>query len=149
MSKSLEHSTKFHMVRRIGKIISPDFRMLARNDFARQESCLDITRKTIEVSEKATPFDAVGTVLFHLGHLRLRDQKRFAEHFGDFKASNENELVKRLSRQGAMADRYAAEWAIQMFVDNFNVSPERANAIVSSQAWTESEWEEYFVSQND
>lgn len=147
MSKSIEHSPKFHMIRRIAKVIAPDFRILARSDFERQESCLDLKEKTIEVSEKATPFEAVGIALFHLGHLRLKSQKRFSDHFGDFKSDNAEEIVKRLSRQGAMADRYAAEWALSVFVGNFNVDQARAESIISAQIWSEEDYEDYFASQ--
>jgi len=148
MSKSLEHSPKFHMVRRIAKVIAPDFRILARSDFHRQQSCLDLHEKTIEVSETASEFEMVGYVLFHLGHLRLMGQKKFESHFGSIQDQDEKALVAKLSKQGTDADHKAYQWAIDVFMGNFNVSPERAHAIISGQIWNESEWTEYYLAQN-
>lgn len=147
MSKSIEHSTKFHMARRISKTVAPEFRILARSDFSRQESCLDLEEKTIEVSESAPPFEAVGAILFHLGHLRLREDKRFANHFGSFTTQSEKELIKKLVREGVMADHLAVEWALEVFLNNFGVSPERAKAILTSQMWSEVDWEAYYAEQ--
>jgi hypothetical protein len=135
------------MVRRIAKVIAPEFRVLARSDFDRTQSCLDLKEKTIEVGESSTEFDMVGAVLFQLGHLRLLSNPEYKDHFGKFSTERETVLLKKLSEQGSQADKIAADWAFEIFMANFNVEPERAKAIVYGHVWSEHQWNEYYLSQ--
>ena len=144
MPKSIEHSPKFHMVRRIATVIAPDFRILARQELSNKDTVLDMNLKTIEVSEKATEFEMVGAVLFQLGHLRLRSNKKYAEHFGNLVLGDCETLIVRLVGLGVKADGEAFIWAKNIFINNFNVDDLRAEAILRNHCWNKEEWLEYY-----
>jgi hypothetical protein len=144
MSKSIEHSHKFHMVRRLVRAVAPDFRLLARKELGREQSCLDVHEKTIEVSESATEMEMVGAALFQLGHARLLGIQKYKEHFGEIKDQDEKALIKKLITQGIEADTLAATWSLGVFLDNFNVDNDRAIAIIMSHKWTADDWNDYY-----
>jgi hypothetical protein len=147
MPRSIEHTNSFHLARRIAKLVAPDFRVFATPDIKAKDVVLDIQRKTIEVGEGATPFDAAGAILFSAGHVLLYKDGRYPTHFGrvsEVSVSSDSALISILSRQGAAADRAAATWALGIFVSNWNVSIERATSILEAYAWDVKDWENYY-----
>jgi hypothetical protein len=146
MSYSVEHSNNFHMARRIVKVIAPDFRVFATEDLAPGCSVLDLEKKTIEVPDFQNEIETVALILFQAGHLRLKVTQApgFEEHFGTLNDIGNKRLVSRLSRQGATADQYAAEWAMDVLKGIFGVSETRAKALIEPQVWDEAEWREYY-----
>lgn len=144
MAKSIEHSEHFQMARRIGKIIAPDFRIMSTEALESGASCIDLTAKTIEVSENTRIFEAVGAILFSLGQLKYRNDPRFGESFGRVKDLNEERLIETLSKQSAQLDTLAQEWSINVFSENWTLSSDRISSIISAQIKTYSEWKEYF-----
>ena len=145
MAYSVEHSHNFHMARRIVKVIAPDYRVFATEDLEPGNSVLDLSKKTIEVPDFQDEVQTVALILFQAGHLRLKDLPGFEEHFGNIEDIGSKRLVSRLAKQGAAADRLAADWAIEVLVGVFNVSNVHANDILNGQVWDEDEWREYFA----
>lgn len=146
--KSLEHSPKFHLARRIAKIVAPEFRVFATEQLEKNTAVLDLDRKTIEVSERSWEFEAVGGILFQLGHIRQLGDRKLSEHFGKFKTHDEKKLIKRLIRQGLAADKAAAEWAIEILIANWSIMPERAHAVIESYIWSTDDWQSYYENKN-
>lgn len=144
MPYSVEHSNNFHMARRIVKAIAPDFRVFATEDLAPGHSVLDLTRKTIEVPDFQDEIQTVALILFQVGHIRLKNTSGLDEHFGNLEDIGTKRLISRLAKQGASADRLAADWAIEVLVGVFNVTEARAKAIIEPQVWDEEEWRDHF-----
>jgi len=149
MCYSVEHSNNFHMARRIVKVIAPDFRVFATEDLEPGHAVLDLQKKTIEVPDFQNEIETVALILFQAGHLRLKTTEApdFEEHFGNISDIGSKRLVSRLSRQGASADQFAAEWAIDVLKGVFSVSETEAKTLIEPQIWDEADWREYY-SQN-
>lgn len=146
MSHSIEQGVHFHLARRFVKLIAPEFRALASPDLEQDACILDLTQRTIEVSESASELHAVGAILFQLGHLRLRERLELSEHFGRIPPGlTERQLLGRLAKQGAIADELAVDWALSVFSANWPVSEEDARAIVSRYAWDRKTWRRYYL----
>ena len=144
MSYSIEMGVNFHKVRRLAKIIAPDFRIFATEALRAEDCVLDMTQKTIEVGEKTSEMKAVAAILFQVGHLRLRNDPKFAEHFGKIQIENEKILTKRLIKQGVEADKKASEWAIEALVGAWNLDRAYAQKLVESYVWCQQEWADYY-----
>ena len=146
MPYSVEHSNNFHMARRILKIVAPDFRVFATEALRPNESVLDLAKKTIEVPDFQDEMQTVALILFQIGHLRLKDYDflNFKEHFGRIEDVGEARVIARLSRQGAGADRFAADWAIAVLKNVFAMEESKAKTLVEPQVWDETRWREYY-----
>jgi len=146
MAYSVEHSSNFHTARRIVKIVAPDFRVFATEDLSPGHSVLDLKKKTIEVPDFQNEIHTVALILFQAGHLRLRnlDHAGFKEHFGEILDIGDARLLARLARQGAGADRFAADWAIDVLKNAFSIEESEAEALIEPQVWDESKWREYY-----
>ena len=146
MAYSVEHSSNFHTARRIVKIVAPDFRVFATEDLSPGQSVLDLKKKTIEVPDFQNENQTVALILFQSGHLRLKDvdYAGFKEHFGEILDIGDARLLARLARQGAGADRFAADWAISVLKNAFSIEEPEAEALIEPQVWDESKWREYY-----
>lgn len=142
---SVEQNSEFHLVRRMRDEIAPDFRLFATSALQPGECVLDLKAKTIEIGEGTHPIEAVGGVLFQLGHIRLMKRKEFQEHFGNFpKDISEEVLVRRIVTQGIKADKYAYLWAFKILYLNWDVDLLMSKKIVSQYMWSEEQWKEYY-----
>lgn len=143
--QSIEQSNTFHMVRRVAKLIAPDYRVFATLQLQPQDCVLDLAQKTIEVGENTEPLQAAVAVLFQLGHIRLQESPDFAEHSGKFpEAINETRLISKLVKQGLKADKLAAQWATEILISTFNVPENNAKALTKSFCWSEEDWKTYY-----
>lgn len=145
MSHSVEHTAHFHMARRIAREIAPGFRVLSTPQLSEGQVVLDLRHRTIEIPEGISPLEAVGAILFQVGHVRLRGRPDLQEHFGNADIKDEEVLVGLLSRQGAKADLLAANWAQGVFSSNWNIDSKAAAAIIAKYVWLEDEWREYYA----
>lgn len=144
MPYSVEHSNNFHMARRIVKAIAPDFRVFATEELEPGHSVLDLVNKTIEVPDFQDEIHTVALILFQVGHVRLKNTAGLEEHFGNIEDIGSKRLISRLVKQGANADRLAADWAVEVLTGVFNVTEARAKAIIEPQVWNEEEWRDHF-----
>lgn len=145
---TLEHSNRFHMAKRIIRLIAPDFHLFSTKEIPAGSSALDLRKKTIEVGETSDEILAVACVMFQLGHLRLRDRSKFKEHSGNFKEELEDRktLLDKLSKQGADADKLAAQWATKALQRVWYVPEGKSEDILESMIWSKSEWLNYYQS---
>ena len=137
MSQSLEHNTQFHFVKRIVKIVSPEYRVFSSVDIEHNNCLLDIKRKTIEIGEGTDITIAIGAILFQVGHLKLIKDKRFSEHFGLFETRDsslkyETFLIEKLARQGALADTLSLNWAASVYSNNWHIHPSKAKQLTAA-----------------
>lgn len=146
MSYSLEHNTQFHFVKRLVKIIAPEYRVFSSEALEHNHCVLDVRLKTIEIGEGTDIQTAVGAILFQAGHLRLRKDKRFKEHFGSVDSvKDEAVLIQKLVKQGALLDRLAAEWAISIYTANWNLLPAKSRSLIQPFIWSELDWSNYYL----
>jgi len=146
MAQSLEHFEQFHFVKRLVKIIQPQFRVFSTSNIEHNQCVLDLRLKTIEIGEGTDILTAVGAILFQAGHLRLRKDKRFKEHFGSMDGvKDEALLISKLSAQGYLADKLALEWAISVMSSNWNLHPSKTRPIIQVLVWSESDWNNYYL----
>lgn len=146
MSNSLEHNTQFHFVKRLVKIIAPEFRVFSSEALEKEQCVLDVRLKTIEIGEGTDIKTAVGAILFQTGQLRLRKDKRFREYFGSFEnVKDEAILIQKLARQGALIDKLALEWAITIYSSNWHIVPAKTRTYIQPFIWSEKEWEIYYL----
>lgn len=149
MPRSTELTTHFQYARRLARLVAPGYRVFSTDQLKRNECVLDVRRRTIEVGEGTRDFDAVGAVLFLLGHIRLLSEKEFSDHFGKFADKNEVTLLQRLTNQGTRADKKASKWALEVMLGNFAVTEERAKSIIESYIWDQEMWREYYEKSQD
>lgn len=143
---SLEHNNQFHFVKRLVKIIAPEYRVFSSENIEHDQCALDVKLKTIEIGEGTDIFKAVGAILFQAGHLRLRWDVRFKEHFGILEnAKDETTLISKLSAQGALADKLALEWASTVFSSNWNITSLKAREFIHPYVWSEDEWTQFYL----
>jgi hypothetical protein len=144
---SIEQLPAFHMVRRILKAVAPDFRLLANPQLEPGVSALDVSQKTVEISEDTEIFQAVAALLFQIGHLvLLKDQKYdllFGRGFSSWVGS-EGALVDRLSDLGVDADIFASNWALMVLISYWPLSDKKAKQLLSPYAWHKKDWTQYF-----
>lgn len=149
MPRSTELTTHFQYARRLARLVAPGYRVFSTDQLRRNECVLDVRRRTIEVGEGTRDFDAVGAVLFQLGHIRLSREKEFADHFGKLTSTDEVDLLERLCKQGTKADKKASKWALEVMLGNFAVTQERAKSIIESYIWEQEMWREYYEKSQD
>lgn len=145
---SIEQQQDFHVVRRILRVIAPDFRLLASADLDPGISVIDVQRHTIEVGETTEIMQAVGSMLFQIGHLMLRhNHPDFDIFFGrdlEQYEGREDELVDKLSGLGVDADRFAYRWATEIFKAYWPIQEKKADEIVGQYCWNRDQWKEYW-----
>ena len=144
MSHSIEQTANFHLVRRIAKVIAPDFRIFATPQIDQDECILDLKRKTIEVGENTIELRAVAAILFQLGQLKIKKLDKFSEHFGKIIDVPEHRLIRTLAKQGEEVDQLACKWAVTLLMAHWGLEESKALSIVSPYIWTESEWITYY-----
>lgn len=146
---SVEQTNDFHIVRRIVRMIAPDYRLFASSRVPEHACVLDIRQKTIEVGESNDVFQAISALLFQLGHLRLRNEPRYALFFGDgireWQDSPEA-LVEKLARQGSKIDHAAVGWASSIFRSYWPDRPDITDTLMNLYVWNPEQWREYFNS---
>jgi hypothetical protein len=143
---SLEHNTAFHFVKRLVKIVAPEYRVFSSEALERNQCVLDLRLKTIEIGEGTEVLTAVGAILFQAGHLRLRKDSRFKEHFGNIDHLKDEAItIQKLARQGYMADKSSLNWAITVMSSNWNLHPSKSRTIIQQFTWTEKEWSDYYL----
>jgi hypothetical protein len=101
--------------------------------------------KTVEVGEETPVIEAVAALLFQIGHLVAKKQKRFAVLFGEGIRSwkeSEEALLNRLAHDGHLVDRLASAWAQIVFRQYWD-TPEGED-LIRRHIWTTREWNEYF-----
>jgi hypothetical protein len=149
MTYSIEQNSQFHLARRMAKVVAPQFRVFSTEQLKPGECVLDLKRRTIEIGEGTAENQAIGAVLFQIGHLRLRNDPELQVHAGNFEGFADQDYKKALQlaiQQGKLADEKAAKWAIERMVSNWNVEAPEAHAIVNSYVWSDSEWVNYYGS---
>jgi hypothetical protein len=146
-SVSIEQTNDFHLVRRLARIIAPDFRLFATARVPDYACVLDLKKKTIEVGESDDIFRVIPALLFQLGHLKQKDDPRYALFNGNGVSEwpgSMDALVEKMSRQGVKADFEAAKWASSVFrsywPDREDIEADLFDRYVSKL----SEWRQYF-----
>lgn len=145
---SIEQQQDFHVVRRLLRVIAPDFRLLASSELSPGDSVIDVRRRTIEVGETTEIMQAVGSLLFQIGHLMLRhNHPDFDIFFGrglEKYRGREDELIDKLSGLGVSADRFAYRWATEIFKSYWPVQENKADEIINRYCWNREQWREYW-----
>lgn len=136
---SLEQNRKVHLARRLMRLFAPDFRIVALSDLPEKASVLDLSRKTIEISEECSVTEALAAILFSVGHLKARSQGLYTRHFGLKNASLDD-----LITEGVQADSFAARWAYTQLVEVFHVDD--ASRLLQVLVWDEATWRNYYSS---
>ena len=144
MSHSIEMGSHFHKARRLAKIVAPDFRIFATENLDPGQCVLDLRAKTIEIGERTRELQAAAAILFQAGHLRLRTEEGFDEHFGKITIVSEKRLIKRLREQGQEADMRASDWAIEALSSNWNIDKVQAKSLIDPYVWDDTEWGSYY-----
>ena len=145
---SIEQTNDFHMVRRLARIIAPEYRLFATENLPNDHCVLDVQRKKIEVKESGDTYNTIANVLFALGHVRLQNDPAYHLLFGEgIKAwqLSEEALVDKLARQGSKADKSAAAWAASVFRSYWPNKPDYQN-VFDGLVWSFAEWKAYFSS---
>jgi hypothetical protein len=146
---SIEQRQDFHVVRRLLKVIAPDFRLLASTALAPGDSVVDVRRRTIEVGESTEIMQAVGSLLFQIGHLILHNtHPDFGIFFGrglDQYEGKEDELVDKLSELGVEADRFASFWAKEIFKSYWPIKEEKVDEIIDDYCMDREQWKKYWA----
>lgn len=144
---SIEQSNDFHVVRRLCKALAPEYRLLANSELKAGESILDVARKTVEVAENDDLLQALASLFFQIGHIILVPEPTLALFYGRglgrYQGTDEM-LINDLVKQGARADRIAAEWALKVFPSYFHIPKEQAHERINAMCWDEVQWREYF-----
>ena len=145
---SIEQQQDFHVVRRLLKVIAPDFRLLASEAVEPGDSVIDVKRRTIEVGENTEIFQAVGSLLFQMGHLMLRhNHPDFDIFFGqdlDKWIGREDDLIEKLSGLGVEADRFASRWAKTVFIAYWPIDEMKVDEIIDQYTMNRDQWKEYW-----
>lgn len=146
---SIEQRQDFHVVRRLLKVIAPEYRLLASSELSPGDSVIDVKRRTIEVGESTDIMQAVGSLLFQIGHLILRrthpDFDIFFGHGLEQYKDREDELIDKLSGLGVQADRFASFWAKEIFKAYWPIKEDRADEIIDDYCWNRDQWKEYWA----
>lgn len=146
---SVEQTNDFHVVRRILRTLAPEYRILARRDLEAGSSVLDVKRRTVEVGETPDVMQAVSSLLFQIGHLRLSQDAQYDLFFGKGLSRWKGPidvLIDRLARLGARADRLASQWASSIFQSYWAIDPKISDDTMHQHTWRYGEWKEYFSS---
>ena len=106
---SLEQQNDFIVLRRILKIISPEYVIYTRSDLHANQAVLDAEHKIISISEFTEPKRAIALALFNIGKLR-----------GDVKmpeaSDSDAEFDRALAASLARRDKTAAQWAFNAYM---------------------------------
>lgn len=143
---SIEQHQDFHQVRRILKVVAPGFRILANEGLEENQAVCDVYNKTIEVGEKTEITQAVGALLFQIGHLLLRHHPDYSLFFGQGLSQykeKEKELIEKLSELGVKADQSASRWANEIF-QAYWPAKDCGPQLIDRYKWSKQEWKEYF-----
>lgn len=135
------------MVRRILRVIAPEYRIMANSGLEAYQSALDLKKKTVEVGENTPIFDGVAILLFQIGHLILADRPEFGYFFGKNIAKwkySEKTLVNKIIALGMMADQIAFEWASEVMAQYWPMALNETQQLVQRNIWTKDEWTQYF-----
>jgi hypothetical protein len=98
---SIEHTLTFNTAKRILRFISPDFRVIARDDLKPGSSNLDLRFKTLEVPE-GDPLTAAGIIVFYAGILSFRRDPRFKSVFGSIpKNAKDEDVISQVAEEHA------------------------------------------------
>lgn len=132
---SLERSLQFHQVRRILKTVAPDYRILANPGLNQGFSAIDLSKKTIEISEsEGTIETAVPSLLFQIGHAIWHRHNGFEENLSKEDYSHQNEMI----------DQFASEWATKVLTMYFHFDSDKARKQVTQLVWSYKDWVFYF-----
>lgn len=144
---SIEQTNDFHVVRRIVRVLAPDYRLFASNRIPENACVLDVAQKTLEVGESQDVFQAIGALLFQLGQLRLKSNPRYRLFFGDGIREwpgTPEALVDKLAHLGVKVDRLASRWAAAAFRMYWPDREDIHDDIVQQYTWDFGQWREYF-----
>lgn len=144
---SIEYTNSFQLVKRIAKVVAPEFRVFATSQLQPEEFAVDLKRRTIEVGEGTGEQKAITSILFQLGHVILSTQPDFKEHSGQISPDiNEARLINKLVREGHEADQFASNWASSVLVSTFGIDLVEARKMTDNLVWSEDEWRSYYSS---
>ena len=149
MNGNIEESADFHHIRRILKNIAPQFRIITKDDLCPDEFVLDVQKKTIEISDLSdASLDTVTKVLFHMAHLRLKDDFKYSLFFGkgfDSWKGHEEDLIDMLAELGAEVDSKSAKWASSALQLFWGATEEQIEKLIAKYQWNKTEWFDYFT----
>jgi len=146
---SLEQLQSVHQVRRILKAAFPEFRIIAVDSLGAGFCCLDLKKKTIEISEETPEPQAIAALLFNVGHLHvMKNHRKWRLFYGSKEIFNwknrESKLVKKMSRLGVLTDRAACEWAIEAYLAGWTIADDLADSLVGRYSWNYNAWLHFF-----
>ncbi len=152
---SIEQTNDFHIVKRMVRTISPEYRVLASPRIPAGSCVMDAIQKTIELGESQDIPEAIAVLLFQVGHLRMSKDPRYAMFYGsgkpgkrirDWKGTPEA-LIKKLATMGIKTDRAAAAWAAVTFSAYWPHLPDIYDDLASRYCWDRHQWRKYFAEQ--
>lgn len=148
---SIEQYQDFHQVRRLLKVIAPEFDIFATPEIPVGSVCYDLRKKSLEIGEGTEMMQAVGALLHSIGHLILRYHPDYGLFFGrglrDWEGTDE-ELITLLSTLGERADQFSRGWATQVFKAYWQQHEDQADAIIDRYCMGHDEWHSYWSEKN-
>lgn len=137
---SIEQTSEFIILRRILRVVSPEFTILTRSDMAPGTSLLDPDRKMITVSEHTDLQQAIATSLFQIGKIR------FAICVPGDTPGTEG-FYRNYAQAMNRHDRQASQWALSQYVAFWpNTNPEEVRDLIREHVISTFEWLQYLRS---